>query len=341
MESQTENPKEVLSKQEVIYFLLVTASTIGSILIGFRLYSKIFPDSEKYLLLVDWFQGQIPTSELVAPWSYRPLTSLLASLIPIDPVLSFLIINSILLLVFNYILYLICREFDLSRFTSFLVVSVYTISHPSIAYGVAVLVEAGAMLSIALLVYVLLKEYDRKYTLLLLVIGVCFRETVIVMALAYLLYTRDWKTSIPLFVVSGSVYLVNRLIFNPGVSEDGFVWAFHLNNFLLTGTNTLIMFQRAFLFIIPFIVIALIVLRKRTDERKIVQNWLLTTGVPLLGIMLFGLFFAAFTSRFIWPLYISFIPLVGIGIESFLEFFRGIIPGLKPKSDELQTVSEE
>ncbi|MFW9807824.1 MAG: hypothetical protein ACFFE6_00460 [Candidatus Thorarchaeota archaeon] len=343
MESQSENHEDPLSRQDVIYFFLVTVCTIGSIAVGFRLYSKIFPDSEKYLLLVDWFHGQISTSELIAPWSYRPLTSFLASLVPLDPVLSFLMVNTILLLLLNYIIYLICREFRFSKLSSFLVTSIYTFSHPSVGYGVAVLVEAGSMLSIALIAYVLLQKPDQKhrlYILLLLVMGVCFRETVIVMAGAYLFYTRDWKTFIPLFIISGSVYLLNRTIFNPGVSDTGYFWSFHLNNFILTGSNTIRMVILAFQFIIPFMVIGLYVLRNRTHERKTVLNWLITIGVPLSGITIFGLFFASFTSRFIWPLYISFIPLVGKGVEGFIDFFRGIIMGLKLKDDEMQTISE-
>ncbi|MHA1939343.1 MAG: hypothetical protein ACXABV_08220 [Candidatus Thorarchaeota archaeon] len=313
-----------LESMDYIFMLLLWGGTIATVFLGSLLYRWDYPDSEKYILLFSLFRGEIPVEDLVTPFSYRPLLPYIASLIPTDASIAFAITNSAFLLILSTTLYLICRNFEITRFGSFLSAAACMATHQVAAYGAAVLVDTPAIMCMAVAALLMLQDKDNEkwyLTSVVLMIGTAFRETVLLMALAYVLHTRVVRHAIPIILGPLLVHLGIRMLFTPP-AQTGFVWIFSLLNLTDRLPTTLIMVQFAFQNIIVFLLIGLVLLRGTSWAKGGMWYWLWTIGVPLAGITALGLFFGYFTSRFIWPLYIAIIPIVALGVDWVLSFIK-------------------
>jgi len=322
MAYKTQTDKPYLSQRDIPYLLFLAAIDAAAIALGFRLYAKLFPDSFKYLLLVQWFRGQLETSDLIAPFSYRPLVPLVVSILPFDPLFGFYIVNSVSLVCLSFLLYLICRHFGFARVPSTIAISLCMMSHPVMGYGTAVLVDTVAMMMIALGALLIVRPHTRMtlwFMIGLTVLSVSTRETTAATILAYLFYTGRKRDAFVLGTVAVATYVLIRWIFSPPDAGIGFVWSLSLYNFTVRPFDTARMLLLGLGILFPITVVGAWTIRKASWFEPGPGRWLWAMGIPMLLVMFSGLFLAHFTSRFVWPLYIAFLPCAVIGVENLVD----------------------
>ncbi len=294
--------------------LLACIAVVSSLLrIGW-----IYPDSNRYLLLVSFFRGEILGTDLVSPFCYRPLLPLIAAVIPITPEITFAIFNIIFLIGLSWVILYITMEFNYSLFISFITSAVCTASWVVAYYGAAVLVDTGAMLFLGIGLLLTLREAPKEQISLVLVIGVLFKEIALIGGIAHFLYSKRREIMVPLLPIA--TYLILRFTIPSGNSE--FTWLFHLGNFteIINETiRTLVLTLGLFSFLI---MIGMIWRRENLETYGKFQRWVLFVGLPSLGIFLLGLFFASFDARFVWPLYFAMIPIAAAGIAQIDKFLK-------------------
>lgn len=331
-----------LTNEDLLLMLFLIPVTLLAIIGGTLLFAYNYPDSEKYLLLVRFFRGDAVKTELLAPWCYRPGLPLLVAVLPFDPTLGFKTLNAMFLLVVAWCFYLLCREFHRSPFSCFLLSFACTFSHPAMGYGAVVLVETPAIAFTALAALLTVKSESSgrwKTTLMVISVGTAFKETVIFASFAYLLVTRRKDLILPFLALPASVYAACRFLLDPNQAGVGFLWPIHFRNLIEHPNTTLYMLGASILIFVPFVIIALIG-GTNPAERKSSLRWLRTTFFALLGIPLMGLFMGAFTSRFIWPLYISLAPMTAMGIERAVHLIERIVLGALATAEQAIAVIE-
>jgi hypothetical protein len=222
-----------------------------AIMTGFVRFGWQYPDSDKYLLLVAFFRGDVPLSETIPPFSYRPLLPLIASVLPIAPEVSMPIINLVFLVLLSWVVFLTTQEFGYDAITGFLTSSVLTASLVVAFYGAAVLVDAGAMFCSALAILMILQDKKDWEVATVILVGVLLKEIALMASLAYLIKTRR-ITSLGLWVPSAAYILVRLLMSQNGT---GYIWGFNIDAFtqmLIPTIKTLV-----FMLSIPLVLILL------------------------------------------------------------------------------------
>jgi len=302
-------------REEILALIILSFATI---IAGLVRFGWIYPDSTNYLLLVEFFRGNLSGTELVAPFCYRPLLPFIAAILPVAPEISFPFINLFLEIVLAWVLFYIAREFGFSVLSSMASSGVCSFSLAVAWYGTAVLVDAGAILFLALGMLLMLRDESGYKISILLSIGVLFKEVAIIGVLAYLFYrkTRDLLS----MVLPILTYLVIKYI-TPS-ANPGFTWQFHLLNFTTYLVHTL---QVLLIGLAPFVLVCIPALaRKAKEPSKYTREfkWMFIMGIPALGIFGLGLFWAFFDGRFIWPLYIALVPMMAAGSSEILRLLK-------------------
>ena len=310
---------------DYLYLVLLIINTIIMAILG-TFVNRDFPDSESYTTIVQYFQGTAPLDSLKPPFSYRPLLPFMASLLPFDVETSFLLYNGFFLIVISFSFYFIALHFNIPKYAAFLSTSACMSTHTVLYYGTAILVDTPALAMMSLAALLMTKKQSNRTwisILLLISLGVAFKETAIVMALAYLLKSRDILRSIPMVVLPGSIYLIDRILFDPS-GEIGYFWSLGSYNFEHLDA-TLLVFILGLMNQLPFVIIGIVGIWKKWCEDNGSLQWFGMMGISTLFILLFGLIFGYFSTRFIWPMYIALIPLIGLGIDLFITKLRGFI----------------
>jgi hypothetical protein len=62
------------------------------------------------------------------------------------------------------------------------------------------------------------------------------------------------------------------------------------------------------------------------ELRSKAKQWLVSLGIPGIGYMFLGLFFAHFDVRFLWPLQLAMVPFIGMGAAALIEMLRRHLP---------------
>jgi hypothetical protein len=281
-------------------------------------------DSPHYIAAVEYYRGNIDKSELVQPFSYRPLIPIIASVMPIkSPMTAINYVNLAVLLLSAIFLYKLLLYMQFSSMWSFWGGMLYIFSFPVAYYGaVGIIDTAGIMFIIIGLYYLFRNNY---WGLVIAVfLGAFAKETVVIIipvAFIYYLISKDknwfWKSAMLTITFIAPSYLL-RLYFDTGV---GYVWQPALHTFYENLRPKAILSQ-IIGFGLPGILMLLFIINWKRLSKKINQErlWALFSGV-ILSIMLVGYsFITAYSDgRFIWHLYPFAIPLGIKYLESKFE----------------------
>ncbi|MHA2143920.1 MAG: hypothetical protein ACXAB0_00605 [Candidatus Thorarchaeota archaeon] len=280
-----------------------------------------YPDSAYYLDMVEFFSGTLSGSELVSPFSYRPMLPLIVAFLPIAPELSFSIINLVFMILIAWVIFFSSLKRNPDPLVSFITASAFIVSLLYLFYGAVVLVDPGAVFFLAL-AYFYIPQGNRGVKIaIFLTLGVLFKEVALVGVLTFLLYRRmkEWWLMIPPL----GVYGILRFIMPSG--NSGFMWAFHLDNIVLFLEGTM----KTFLFgLAPFLLLVILAIfhRRRSDNTDgDINKWLMAAGIPAITYLFLGLFFAHFDVRFLWPTYLLLIPLCTEGVSELFSFLRKLL----------------
>ncbi|MFX1263991.1 MAG: hypothetical protein ACFFH0_01315 [Promethearchaeota archaeon] len=316
--------RAVLSRPILVYLAVVA---LVDIVVSVPRFGYVYPDSLYYFDSVDFFRGILAGTELTAPFCYRPALPALAAILPIDPVLTFSIVNLAFVILLSWVILLLAMEFGLSDFSAFLASLVCSASLANLFYGSVVLVDPGALFFLALAYHQMMKNGDDKLIAVLFALGVLYKEVALVGVLAFLIHRRlrGWYWMILPIAVYGAL----RLLIPSG--NPGFLWTFHLDNLTSVAPATV----RTFAFGLgPHVLLFLIgLLMGKGEFQSKARKWLVSLGIPGIGYMILGLFFAHFDVRFLWPLQLSMVPLIGIGATAVIELLRRYIPLKAPREE--------
>ncbi|MHA2114955.1 MAG: hypothetical protein ACXABM_05615, partial [Candidatus Thorarchaeota archaeon] len=303
-------------KPKILIILILLACVV--IMMSIPRFGYIYPDSSYYLDMVEFFSGNIPGSELAAPFGYRPMLPLIVAFLPLATEISFAMINLIFLLLISWIIFFSSLKRDSSPLVAFLTTMVFIVSLVYLFYGAVVLVDPGAVLFLSLAYYYMMDQGQGKKISIFLTLGVLFKELALVGVLTYLLYwkLKEWWLMIPPI----GTYVILRIIMPSG--NPDFIWTFHLSNIVTFGEQTL----KTFLFgMAPFLILLILAYfhkRRNTMDKNDTSKWLIAGGIPALAYLILGLFFAHFDVRFFWPFYLVLIPLCTDGVSEFFRFIR-------------------
>ncbi len=175
---------------ELTFLILIMAGTVVVGIVNFASATN-FPDSEKYLLLVDFLLGKIPASRTISPFNARVLLPFLVSItylllgkmvaIP----LIFAIHNVLFLTATTYVFYKLLHHLGVPTMAARLVAMSTVFTWHYGWYGTAVLVEGPAIFFYLLSVYLLLtRSHERWYPylqLVVLILGVLSKETTLIL----------------------------------------------------------------------------------------------------------------------------------------------------------------
>ncbi|MFX0054524.1 MAG: hypothetical protein ACFFAX_11145 [Promethearchaeota archaeon] len=308
---------------EILLLVLLFAATAIVGLLRFGTSFPDFPDSEKYLTLVDFFRGLVPMSETAPPFNYRILLPGIVSILPLDPEITIPAINFVLLFPLAFVMYRIARHFGYDMFPSVVAAGLCMVSPPVLIYGTGVLVETPFILCLAIGIYGILRSWKWQYIAIITAVGVLFKETAIILVLVHLVTTlvsgSDWKHSIYIGLIAGTSHLLARLALSASAGGSGWVWPFTLSNLFLRPWITLEAIILSFVLIIAPIIMALILRNRDATRFKEAKDWFLYAAIPLSGLAWVAFFLAYFTMRFIWPMYLGLLPLIAFGVQEFLR----------------------
>ena len=315
-----EIPRPKLS--EITLLLVLFGLTALTASLRFGTSYPNFPDSEKYLTLVDAFRGEVPLNETVSPFNYRILLPLITAILPVDPAMFMSWTNTILLFVLAFIMYRIPRKFGFGQVSSTIAAAFCMVSWPVMQYGSSVLVETPFMVCLALGIYAILDKWNWKYILIITTVGVLFKETALLIALVYLFY--DWKKAIPVGVSGGIAYLGARILMSDSIGSSTWVWNLGETNLVRPYAALDILGYALFLIMIPLFFA--ILWRKDvkvwcTDFNYLWDTtwvWFIYVGLPLATLIPISYFFAYFSVRFIWPMYLGLLPMIAYGVQRML-----------------------
>jgi len=315
---------------EIFLILLLFTATAFAGMLRFGTSYPNFPDSAHYLEMVDFFKGNLTVENTRSPFSYRILFPFLVSLLPTDPALTISTINFLLLFALAYVMFLITRAFGYGVFSSVCATGLCMISHPVMQYGSSVLVETPFMLLLAIGVYGIQKQWDWKRLAILTIIGVGFKETALILALVYLVTQRiggdkNWYKGFYIAIAGGIAYLLSRLVMSGTAGGAGWYWVPRLTNLLVRPWESLEVLYLSFLFISVPIVVT--ILWRVTNKQNIygiakvedAKAWFISIGIPLSALAWVSFFFAHFSVRFIWPMYLGLLPIIAFGIQHIIS----------------------
>jgi hypothetical protein len=288
------------------------------ILLGLVRFGHLTPDSPYYLELVEYFEGGIPVNELNPPYAYRILTPWLASLIPLNPNVAFASVNLAATFVAYILFALILRQLATSQNEFNVGLTLMVISFPTVNYSSGVLTDPVGFL---FLTAGALTLYFEKFILLALVasVGVLARDSVVSLSLAawiYLFLMRDEYKSRSIWTYSfvGLVPVAFIFAIRAWLSDiPQYVWTPSFSRVSANLTRPVSWIT----VLLPAAPIAIVlfygVWRRGCDRWHGLSHrqraWTISlTSVSLL-VLLYSVLSAFMSGRFVWPLYVTIIPI--------------------------------
>ncbi len=154
---------------------------------------KMNSDSTQYQLFTTYFRGKRGSGVLAAPYSYRPIVPLLASLLPLPANTAINVINILSLLVSCYVLYLILAFFGFTYRWRIVGCALFVYSFPLFYYGAITYIDPVLICAVTLATHFLLRRQWMALGITLL-LGALVKETVFMMipvTVAYLLINNE------------------------------------------------------------------------------------------------------------------------------------------------------
>ncbi|MFW9798875.1 MAG: hypothetical protein ACFFD9_00410 [Candidatus Thorarchaeota archaeon] len=276
-------------------------------------FGHVYPDSQKYLDYIEYFDGEGGIEDVPAPFALRPVMPFVVSLLNGigDSFLILSTLNVFFVCLIGLGIYRYVRSYSIDEKPAFYAAAICTASFPVAFYGAVPLVDALAVLVMVAVVIGMMEGLGDWFAMTMLLLGVIVKEIVLFIGLYYVL--REGVKRIWVLVPASVLHLVLRfLIFG------------ELSNTLVFNLN---IFDRLFevvgvtgiSFALP---VTILLIRIRNDK---CQHWKSISKDTFLGIfallplVLLGLFFAYFDARFLWPLYLPLAPMIACSLTTSPE----------------------
>lgn len=302
-------------KSRIIVLSLLIVVTIA---LMWDRFGCIFPDSYKYMAMLDNWLGRGTGADVPSPFAFRVLLPILSIplgvFMPSEFALSIMSgIGAIMLVV---VMFYICREFTEHDVVAMIVVLGAITSAVFKVYGAVPLTDAPAMLFLALIVLGTLRQWSGTRMCLLVCVGVLLKELILFGAIFHLLYKRS--ASATQVLLNGIIILIlirvmiTGTLYQPLAFRPPPVWVI----------DATIMTLLPLCWMSCLIVVAWV----RYDTRLRESMKLLMIGLlSFMPYYLLGVFNAYFGPRFAWPLHLAFLGVATVGMSSAYESIVGRI----------------
>lgn len=280
--------------------------------------ASIYPiDTEMYANYVQFFRGLKQKGDGISvPYTYRPLSPLLASFLPIqNPIYSLIVLNQIFLYATMLLVYAIARTLQFDFGSGILSSMLYVASFPVFYFSPLGLVDGVCLFFICLGIYSVISEKFWLFGLSLL-LGIYTKESILVLlpfALIYLYQKYCWgKKFYYLSTLSILLIVVNfYIIRNYFAFNTSFYWSIEYDAFLANlfrkGTNIGSLLSFGIVGVVSTIFI-FSNLKKLKNEYLYLLPWI-AGFLSSMGLYGYAYFSAFADGRFIWYIYPFAIPL--------------------------------
>jgi hypothetical protein len=299
-----------------------------SIITASARFGYVYYDSIKYIAYMGFwdatFAGVTFTGVIPAPFIFRPILPFVASVCHlvtgVNDVYLFACLNMLGIALLSVVMLYYIEKFNVLDMSSGYTAAVFAmINLPTIYYGGAILSDAWAMLFIGLIVIFTLGNRNPYLVGSLVFIGMFVKEIVLFTTIFVVLYGGR-KYVFPM-LVSIFTHLCMRIALGDGLSSG---LAFSLNIDWLYISKIILP-----TFAIPIVVLFIAYLGRNFDRNLFnicfkVFKYLMIAFIPL---VLFGLFFAYFDARFVWPMYFGFAPMFIYAVNYLMRKLQGRIYG--------------
>ena len=291
-------------------------------------FGHVYPDSYAYLSYIDYFDGVGSFEDVSTPFALRPVMPMVVSLLNglLDSFLILSVLNLGFVCLISLGMFRYVKNYHLDERSAFLATVICTVSFPVAYYGAVPLTDALAFLVMLIIVIGQIEGKGDWFAMTMLLVGVVVKEVVLFIGLCYVLREFEeartesgLKTAILLgvkklwiFIPAAALHLALRFLIFGGLANS---LNFHLGIF----ESTLRMIQVAggigITFALPVIILLVTIGKEKCPSWEIAMKNALIGFVSLLPLAILGLFFAYFDARFIWPLYLPLIPIIGCSIS--------------------------
>jgi len=280
--------------------------------------ASVYPiDTEMYANYVQYFRGLKHKGEGISvPYTYRPLTPILASFLPIDsPIYSLIVLNLLFIYLTMYALYSIAKVLQLDFSFSVFAALLYSFSFPVFYFSPLGLVDVVCLFFICLGIYSVLSEKFWLFSISL-VLGIYSKESILILipfAVIYYFQKYGWQKKFYLYsITSLLLYLVNfYIIRNYFAFNDSFYWYIEIDafwaNLFRRGTNIGSLLTFGLPGILSLIFIGKSIRNKASNFKSIIP-WAFGF-MSALGLYAFAYFSAFADGRFVWYVYPFAIPM--------------------------------
>jgi len=295
---------------------------IAVVVVGAIRFGHVYQYSSEYIALVAAFRGLISFGSVQAPFAYRIGLPFLVSLgVPyIHAVLMFSLVNFIAMVGISLVTFRLCREFEVSDKSALFTSILCTVSPPMILYGPVVLVEALAVFAIGLIMLLTIRGAKGRYIMVFLLLGVMVKETVLLAGLFYILWCGAKKVWVLIPAVVAHL-TVRYLIHGPAGLTAGVGVLHGLNftdNLVFTLGTVVLTMAIPICLTYKYSVWKKYSVETDPEKREVLQlptQWLTVGLMVFWPLIVYGLFFAYFDVRFLWPLYYVAAPTMAKMIE--------------------------
>lgn len=275
-----------------------------------------FIDAYYYQQYAYYFQGEIPWQELNPPYSYRPLTPFLSSLLPWTLPFNFAVVNFIFVLLSYVVLYSYLKEFGFKTTGCYLGLLLYAVSFPMQMYMSIPLSDAGGMVLLFLGMY-LIKQQSR-WIYLVAPLSVLARETNLVLVLVYFMQKENWKKWISVFMLLPTfVHYFVRQYMSP---TQPYAWVISGYNWPRVDAYLSWVYSIGLMWIFLYLAYNTQTTWLPRWKQKGYWHFIVMSSIPLCGLLIYSWFVTHFDSRYVMMLYPVLIPLSVIGIQSVTKF---------------------
>lgn len=273
-----------------------------------------YPDSQKYVTMINIILGRESGVIIPTPFIFRVLAPLLAAPFALifSPFVALSIISMVSCMGLAVTTFKISMLFTEEEIVGLGVTLATVLTVPYFRYGGVPLVDPLAMFICALIIYLTLIDGDVRIITVLMVLGVLCKELVLFAGLFYLLYRREL---VP-FATGAVVTFVLRNMLG-GISQP---LAFHLP-YEWTMIHTLNTLGWV-------LILAPSIIHAWGRNYPLVEPSLkifLILALSFMPYYLLGVFNAYFGARFTWPLQFAFIGICSVGGTSVYRGLRAIL----------------
>ena len=283
-------------------------------------------DAGKYASMVSYFRGEADLSELLVPWTYRPVVPYLASWLPFEPQTSVNILNEACLMAALFLAYAFMVILGVGFGARLLACALFVVSFPTFYYGAIGYIDPVLVLFIAVALHLIVRQQWIAFAVLtILASGIKESAGLVLLPAAAFLYARGElfrKKFILLGILTIVGYVIAYKLFQNWLlgSQDytgwNISWEYVLRNFgrVRSWASILLVFG-------PVGILALFAWKAAPDStrRKRAEMAALYGGL-LAGILLsvYAMIGSLADGRSTWTMYPFAIPLAGITIQAWL-----------------------